>query len=169
MLLALKVLNIEEKEKIQIQLSDNLTTPIHPDMFEEVIECFSNGSGFYVNVSTQLALDDAKLMVTPDVSDIFQKQMNKMRKIKMILFQNLEKYLIDKNAGHIFVESKALGPDEHLSNKSRCQLVAHLVDFMYHVHNGKISRENKIATAKATVVLFPSLKFTGTKDGIVSI
>lgn len=84
------------------------------------------------------------------------------------IFQNLEKYLIEKNAGHVFVESKALGPDGHLSSKSRCQLVAHLVDFMYQIHGKKISKENKVATAKATVALFPCLKFAGSPDGIVS-
>lgn len=85
-----------------------------------------------------------------------------------VIFQTLEKHLIEKNAGSIFVESKALGPDEHLSTKSRIQLVQLLVDFMYQVYGQKIKQQHKVDTAKATVTLFPCLKFAGTELGIVS-
>lgn len=50
----------------------------------------------------------------------------------MNFFQILEKYLIDKNGGYIFVESKGLSPKEKLSEKTRRHLVNHLVDFMRH-------------------------------------
>lgn len=166
--LAIKALNIDEKDKLQIQLSDNLMTPIPLDMFVDVVKCFYKGSGFYINLVMQLALDDAKSMVTPDVSENSQNKLKKRNISKRNSIQNLEKYLIEKNAGNIFVESKALGPDEHLSTKSRCQLVAHLVDFMHQVYEKKISNEIKVATAKASITLFPSLKFAGTTDGIVS-
>lgn len=83
-------------------------------------------------------------------------------------FQTLEKYLIEKNAGQIFVESKALGPDEFLSKIPRTQLVQLLVDFLIQVHGKKITQANKVAAAKATVALFPCLEFAGSEDGIVS-
>lgn len=78
--------------------------------------------------------------------------------------------MIDKNGGHIFVESKALGPDEKFSDRTRRQLVALLVDFMRHVFGKKITADNKIATAKAAIILFPCMKIeNSTFDGIVSV
>lgn len=81
----------------------------------------------------------------------------------------MEKYLIDRNAGYIFVESKALGPKEKLSEKTRRQLVNQLVDFMRHVYGRKITAEHKIATAKAAIILFPCMEIEDSAiGGIVS-
>lgn len=84
-----------------------------------------------------------------------------------VIFQILEKYLLEKNAGVIFVEANALGPDEYLSFKSRTRLVQLLVDFLHQVCGKKITQNDKIDAAKALVALFPCLKFAGSKLGIV--
>lgn len=76
--------------------------------------------------------------------------------------------MLEKNGGDIFVESKVLKEDEHLSTKSRIKLVQLLVDFMHQVYGKKITQQNKVDAAKATVALFPCLKFAGSELGIVS-
>lgn len=96
--------------------------------------------------------------------------MYRTKQLIMTFFQILEKYLIDKNGGHIFVESKALAPKEKLSEKTRRQLVNHLVDFMRHVYGIKITAEHEIATAKAAIILFPCMEFENSAiGGIVSL
>lgn len=65
---AFKVLFIDEKEKLKVQLFDNLSTPISPEMFVDVVKRFGNGSGFYVHLVMELALDNAKSTITSDVS-----------------------------------------------------------------------------------------------------
>lgn len=155
---------------MKIQLSDNVSTPIAADLFVEVVQSFWKGGGFFINLVTENVLDGAKSMVTPDVSDTIDIEI-KLTKIinECEFFQLVEKYLIDKNAGFIFVESKALGPTEKLSVKTRRQLVNHLVDFMRHVYGKQIVTEHKISVAKAAIILFPCLKIQNSAiGGIVS-
>lgn len=102
MLLAFKALNIDEKEKMQVQLSDNLMTPISMDMFDDVIKCFWNGSGFFVNLITQFALDDAKFMVTPDVCDNFPKTIKRIKKTYELHFSEFGEIFDRKKCGPCF-------------------------------------------------------------------
>lgn len=88
---------------------------------------------------------------------------------KCVVFQILENYLIEHNAGHIFVESKSLQPQQTLSERTRKQLVTHLVDFMRKVFGSKITVDHKTATAKAAIILFPCMEVIPSKiGGIVS-
>lgn len=52
-----------------MSLFDNLMTPISPEILVDVIKFFGNGSGFYINLVVELALDNAISMMTADVSD----------------------------------------------------------------------------------------------------
>lgn len=73
-ILAFAAMFIEEKEKLKVQLFDNLSTPISPDMFVDVVKRFGNGSGFYINLVTELALESAKSKMTADVSNVIQNE-----------------------------------------------------------------------------------------------
>lgn len=66
--LAFNELKIDATEQLKIKLFDNVSTPIHPEIFQEVVKSFWNGSGFFINLVTENALDAAKSMVTPEVS-----------------------------------------------------------------------------------------------------
>lgn len=166
-------MKIEAKDQLKVQLFDNISTPISPDIFVAVVQSFWNGSGFFINLITENDLDAAKSMVTPDVSNTIRNTMNSME-INTVnrdnSFQILKKYLIDKNASHIFVESESLGTNGKLLERTRRQLVNHLVNFMLHVHGQKITTEQKIATAKAAIILFPCMEVkNSTIGGIVSV
>lgn len=65
---ASKELKIDHSEGLQIRLIDNESTPIHPEMFGEIVQNFWNGSGFYIQLLVENDFDAAKSGVTPDVS-----------------------------------------------------------------------------------------------------
>lgn len=76
-LLAFKSLFIDEKEKLKVHLFDNLMTPISPEMFVDVVKCFGNGSGFFIHLVMELALDNAKSIMTADVSGVIENYVQK--------------------------------------------------------------------------------------------
>lgn len=65
-----KALFIDEEEKVKVKLFDNLSNPISPEVFVDVVKCYGNGSGFYINLFMELALDNAKSKMTADVSNV---------------------------------------------------------------------------------------------------
>lgn len=65
---AFQTFNVDPKEGLKVQLFDNLSTPIHADIFELVVKSFGNGSTFFINLVYETDLDGAKKMVTPEVS-----------------------------------------------------------------------------------------------------
>lgn len=65
---AFSALQIEKSNEVKVKLCDNLSTPIDPDCFTDVIKSFWNGSSFFVRLVVEDSMDAAKAMVTADVS-----------------------------------------------------------------------------------------------------
>lgn len=83
------------------------------------------------------------------------------------LSQTLETFLIDADATAILHENKTAG---ELSEKSRRKLTKLLHEYLTETYGDCVTKNEKIALARATIVLFPCLKIDESSiGGIVSM
>lgn len=155
-----KVFNTRAESTKVVDITDNLNTPIIPEVFDLIVDSYSRSGSFYLNIEITGDLHDAvlttskvNLIMSAFVFAIFSNS-------KFCFSQALETFLIQENATEILHESKTTG---ELTQCTRRKLINRLHDYLKETYG------DKSALAKATITLFPCLKTNESAiGGIVS-